>query len=63
MEHWCRPGSTDGTLVSSRQHRWNIGVVPAAPMEHWCRSALATAGLLACSFAVAFGLPRRARER
>jgi hypothetical protein len=26
-------------------------------------TALATAGLLACSFAVAFGLPRRARER
>jgi len=25
-------------------------------------TALATAGLLACSFAVAFGLPRRARE-
>ena len=25
-------------------------------------AALATAGLLACSFAVAFGLPRRARE-
>jgi hypothetical protein len=41
----------------------DIGVVPAAPMEHRCRSALATAGLLACSFAVAFGLPRRARER
>jgi len=26
-------------------------------------TALATVGLLACSFAVAFGLPRRARER
>ena len=26
-------------------------------------TALATAGLLACSFAVAFGLPRRAREQ
>ncbi len=26
-------------------------------------AALATAGLLACSFAVAFGLPRRAREQ
>jgi hypothetical protein len=25
-------------------------------------TALATVGLLACSFAVAFGLPRRARE-
>jgi len=26
-------------------------------------TALATAGLLACSFVVAFGLPRRAREQ
>ena len=26
-------------------------------------TALATVGLLACSFAVAFGLPRRAREQ
>jgi hypothetical protein len=26
-------------------------------------TALATAGLLACSFAVALGLPRRAREQ
>jgi hypothetical protein len=38
------------------------GHVPAyLSAAEW--TALATAGLLACSFAVAFGLPRRARER
>jgi MFS family permease len=38
------------------------GHVPAyLSAAQW--TALATAGLLACSFAVAFGLPRRARER
>jgi len=46
-------------LVAGRGHGGHVATYLSA--AQW--AALATVGLLACSFAVAFGLPRRARER
>jgi hypothetical protein len=73
MEHWCRPGSTDGTLVPFRiALSWagsSVRLVLATRGR--AGQVLAVTGaqtveddgeVAVAEFGGAFGLPRRARE-